>query len=76
MPKKWGPCSSDGVVTFAEDLAGAGEAFQDYGIVHELIHFRCKTHGERFQALMSMHVPNWRALKRGSRHSTVRQTEH
>jgi predicted metal-dependent hydrolase len=57
MPRKWGSCSSDGVVKFAEELSGADDAFQDYVIVHELLHLRYPTHGKRFQAMMSAMVP-------------------
>lgn len=74
MPKKWGSCTSDGVVTFASELADADEAFQDYVIVHELLHLRYRTHGRRFQAMMSAFVPNWRELERDSRHSTDRRS--
>ncbi len=72
LPKKWGSCSSDGVVTFADELAETDESFQDYVIVHELLHLRYKTHGKRFQAMMSALVPNWRELERQSQHSTER----
>lgn len=72
MPKKWGSCTSDGVVTFAEELAEADESFQDYVIVHELLHLRYKAHGKRFQAMMSALVPNWRELDRQSQHTTDR----
>lgn len=74
LPKKWGSCSPDGVVTFAEDLAEMPPDFQDFVIVHELLHLRYKTHGKRFQAMMSALVPNWRELERESRHSTERRT--
>lgn len=70
MPKKWGSCTPDGVVTFAEELAEADEAFQDYVIVHELLHLRYRTHGKRFQAMMSALVPDWRELERQSQDST------
>ncbi|MFJ4469183.1 M48 family metallopeptidase [Streptomyces sp. NPDC089424] len=70
MPKKWGSCTSDGVVTFADELAGTDRAFQDYVIVHELLHLRYRTHGKRFHAMMSALVPNWRELEHKSRHST------
>ena len=73
MPKKWGSCSPDGVVTLADELAEADEAFQDYVIVHELLHLRYKTHGKRFQAMMTALVPTWRELERQSTHSTERQ---
>jgi predicted metal-dependent hydrolase len=72
MPAKWGSCTSDGVVTFADELAETDEAFQDYVIVHELLHLRYGTHGKRFHAMMSALVPNWRELERQSRHSTGR----
>jgi predicted metal-dependent hydrolase len=70
MPGKWGSCTSDGVVTFADELAETHEAFQDYVIVHELLHLRYCTHGKRFHAMMSALVPNWRELERQSQHAT------
>jgi predicted metal-dependent hydrolase len=73
MPKKRGSCTSDGAVMFADELAEADEAFQDYVIVHELLHLRYRSHGKRFQAMMSALIPDWRELERQSRHSTERR---
>jgi len=70
MPNKWGSCSPDGVVTFAEDLAEMEPEFQDYVIVHELLHLRYSNHGRRFRAMMTAAVPRWRELERDSRHET------
>ncbi|MFJ3081770.1 M48 family metallopeptidase [Streptomyces halstedii] len=70
MPKKWGSCTSDGVVTFADELAETDKGFQDYVIVHELLHLRYRSHGKRFHAMMSALVPNWREWEHSSRHST------
>ncbi|MER5868479.1 M48 family metallopeptidase [Streptomyces sp. NPDC002044] len=70
MPEKWGSCTSDGVVAFADELAEADRAFQDFVIVHELLHLRYRTHGKRFHAMMSAFVPNWRELEHKSRHSS------
>lgn len=72
MPSRWGSCTSDGVVTFADDLAEADGSFQDYVIVHELLHLRYKTHGKRFQAMLSALVPDWRELEKQSRHAPRR----
>jgi predicted metal-dependent hydrolase len=72
MPNKWGSCSPDGVVTFAEDLAGRDPEFQDYVIVHELLHLRYSGHGPRFRAMMTAMVPRWRELERNSRHAIER----
>ena len=70
MPKKWGSCTPEGVVTFADELAETDEGFQDYVIVHELLHLRYRTHGRRFQAMMSALVPGWRELELQSRYAT------
>ena len=59
-------------MTFAEDLAGTEEDFQDYVIVHELLHIRHKGHGRVFKALMTAHVPRWRQIDERMRHTTTR----
>ena len=63
LPTKWGSCSPDGVVTFAADLAAAEQDFQDYVIVHELLHLRYQSHGRRFKAVMTAVVPRWREFE-------------
>jgi hypothetical protein len=60
MRHKWGSCSSAGTITLAMDLVDQDEGFQDYVVVHELLHLRYTTHGRVFKALMSAHVPGWR----------------
>lgn len=62
MTRKWGSCSTTGIVTLAEDLALEGSSFQDFVIAHELLHLRVPNHGRLFKALMSLHVPGWRSL--------------
>ena len=62
MKNKWGSCSTGGTITFAEDLVDQDEPFQDYVIVHELLHLRIPTHGRLFKALMSIHAPGWRRM--------------
>lgn len=60
MTRKWGSCSTLGVVTFASDLARQPAEFQDFVIAHELLHLRIRNHGRLFKALLSVHVPGWR----------------
>lgn len=60
MSRKWGSCSTSGTITLASDLAEQGAEFQDFVIVHELLHFRVPNHGKLFKALMTAHLPNWR----------------
>lgn len=62
MRQKWGSCSSAGTVTLASDLLDQDVGFQDYVIVHELLHLRYSTHGRVFKALMSAHVPGWKTM--------------
>lgn len=66
---KWGSCSQSGEVTLALDLVDMDERFQDYVIVHELLHIRVRSHGKRFRALLSAHIPDWRALESAVRES-------
>lgn len=63
MRHKWGSCTSQGTVTLAHDLVDRSDEFQDYVIVHELLHMRYANHGRVFKALMSAYVPTWRRLE-------------
>ncbi len=59
MRRKWGSCSSAGTVTLARDLTDQDTRFQDFVIVHELLHLRLPRHGRLFRALLTAHVPGW-----------------
>ena len=60
MTRKWGSCSTSGIVTLAADLADQDTDFQDFVIAHELLHLRVPNHGKLFKALMTAHLPDWR----------------
>ena len=60
MTRKWGSCSTSGVLTLAADLVGHEPGFQDFIIAHELLHLRVPNHGRLFKALMTVHVPDWK----------------
>ena len=75
MTRKWGSCSTTGIVTLAADLADQDLGFQDFVIVHELLHLRVPNHGKLFKALLTAHVPASSAANaRLSTHQ--RQTPH
>ena len=61
MSRKWGSCSTAGTITLAADLTSRESGFQDFVIAHELLHLRIPNHGKLFKALMTAHVPDWRA---------------
>ena len=60
MTRKWGSCSTSGVITLADDLAGQEKDFRDFVIVHELLHLRVPNHGRLFKALLTAYVPDWK----------------
>lgn len=62
MTNKWGSCSTGGIVTFADDIVDQNESFQNFVIVHELLHLRIPSHGRLFKALMSVHAPGWQRI--------------
>jgi predicted metal-dependent hydrolase len=57
MKRKWASCSLKGRVTFSLDLLEEASSFQDYVIVHELIHLKVPNHGKLFSSLLSAHLP-------------------
>ena len=63
MTRKWGSSSTAGTITLAADLVDESDGFQDFVVAHELIHLRVPNHGRLFKALMTAHVPGWRALE-------------
>ena len=62
MTTKWASCSTTGRVTFSADLLGELRDWQEYVIVHELLHLHVPNHGKLFKALLAAFVPNWRTV--------------
>ncbi|MBN1663552.1 MAG: M48 family metallopeptidase [Deltaproteobacteria bacterium] len=59
MTKKWASCSSKSRVSFSADLLREPKPFQDYVIVHELLHLQVPNHGKLFKSLMNAYLPGW-----------------
>lgn len=60
MKRKWASCSREGRVTFSLDLLEEAASFQDYVIVHELIHLKVPNHGKLFSSLLGAHLPGYK----------------
>jgi hypothetical protein len=60
MSRKWASCSSRRCVCFAQMLLEEPVTFQDYVIVHELIHLRVPNHGKLFKSLLTAYLPHWK----------------
>ena len=59
MTKKWASCSGKGWVSFSADLLREPKTFQNYVILHELLHLQVPNHGKLFKSLMNAYLPGW-----------------
>ena len=57
-------------VTLAADLVEQDSRFQDFVIIHELLHLRIPKHGRLFNVLISAYAPGWRQWERKGRSRT------
>src|SRR2546425_1060931 len=57
MSRKWASCSSKRRLSFSEGLLSKPALFQDYVIVHELLHLRVRNHGKLFKSLLRLYLP-------------------
>ena len=57
----------------SSDLAAERDHFQDYVIVHELLHLRVPNHGRLFEALMTAYVPGLRLLEESHQTAPARR---
>lgn len=71
MRRKWASCSTNGHLNFNSELLRKSHKFQDYVIVHELLHLRVPNHGKLFKSLMRAHLGEWEnETHRGGAHSS------
>ncbi len=59
MKLKWASCSPRGRISFSMDIIHKPKAFQEYVIVHELLHLQVPNHGRLFKSLMNAYLPEW-----------------
>lgn len=63
MKRKWASCSTKGWISLNHELANVPRGFQDYAIVHELLHLEIPNHGKLFKSMMNAYLPNWEKWK-------------
>ena len=63
MKKKWASYSTGGRVCFSTDLLKESRSFQEYVIVHELLHFQITNHGKLFKTMMNIFLPGWQKME-------------
>jgi predicted metal-dependent hydrolase len=59
MKKKWGSCSTKGILTLNQELLNYPVKYVEYVIVHELLHLIVPNHGKTFKTLLYVYLPNW-----------------
>lgn len=64
MRRRWGSCSSGGIVTLNTMMMQLSYTHIDYIIVHELAHLRHMNHSREFHALVRSILENERDLRR------------
>ena len=52
-----------GHITFNTELAKLPPRYQEYIVVHELVHHLTDGHDAKFYELMDRHLPGWRAMQ-------------
>jgi predicted metal-dependent hydrolase len=62
MTKKWASCSGQGRVSFSTDLLHEPKKFQEFVIVHELLHLQVPNHGKLFKSMMNAYLPGWEVI--------------
>ena len=60
MRRRWGSCSSSGMITLNRELIKLPVVLTDYVIAHELCHLLEFNHSPRFYALLAAMMPAWR----------------
>jgi predicted metal-dependent hydrolase len=66
MKTKWGSCNArTRTIRLNTELAKKPKHCLEYIIVHEMVHFFERHHGERFVSLMTRFMPQWRLHRDG-----------
>lgn len=64
MRRRWGSCSSEGVITLNKELLKLEQQFVDYIVVHELAHLVHMNHSKQFHDLVDRYLPQSQKLRK------------
>ncbi len=72
MRAVWGNCRPKaGIITINSRLACYPERLIDYIVLHEVCHLFIPDHSQRFYALMTEHMPDWKKRKEALNRSNI-----
>ncbi|MFO7840707.1 MAG: SprT family zinc-dependent metalloprotease [Fidelibacterota bacterium] len=64
MKRRWGSCSSKGVITLNTELIKKAPELIDYVILHELCHLKVPAHNKAFYTLLESVLPDWKTRRK------------
>lgn len=64
MKRRWGSCSSRGIVTLSTELIKLPDRYIEYVIIHELCHLRHHNHGSGYYRLLAEVCPDYAILRK------------
>ncbi len=64
MKRRWGSCSSKGVITLNIELIKKDPKLIDYVIVHEICHLKVPAHNKAFWDLVGSIIPDWKKKRK------------
>jgi hypothetical protein len=67
MKRRWGSCSSKGVITLSTELIKLSDSIIEYVIIHELCHLKHHNHGVHFYKLLSELYPGYKSVRKEMR---------
>lgn len=63
MKNKWASCSSNGVLSFNDELLTMEKKLGDYVMVHELLHIHVPNHGKLWKSLMTAYIGDYEKIE-------------
>src|SRR5438552_3548002 len=63
MDNKWASCSTQGNVSFSNELINLEKESGDYVILHELLHLKVPNHGKLWKSLMRVYFGDFEHIE-------------
>jgi predicted metal-dependent hydrolase len=64
MKRRWGSCSSKGIITLSTELIKLPDLYIEYVIIHELCHLKHHNHGAKYYELLNELFPDWKTARK------------